>query len=255
MTSLLMAGKTALITGGSRGIGLEIARLYAQEGANVLISSRKEAALQSAVTDIVASGVTTEVRYLAGNAGDPDFAQQCVAETIAQFGGLDVLVNNAGTNPYNGPLIDIDLGRARKTVEVNYLGPLVWSQAAWRQVMQERGGVIVNMASAGGLSVNREIGFYNTTKAALIHLTKHLALELGPKVRVNAIAPGLIKTDMARALWEEHEAKLAARLPLDRLGESEDVARTALYLASDLSSYVTGHTILIDGGALLRPPL
>ena len=252
---LLLEGRTALVTGASRGIGFEIAHAYARAGANVLITSRKDDALVAAVDQITASNVAGTVAHLAGNAGDFEFAETCVEQTLARFGSLDILVNNAATNPYNGRLIDIDLARARKTLEVNYLGPLVWSQIAWRRAMQEHGGVIINMASVGGLTVNDGIGFYNTTKAALIHVTKHLAWELGPSVRVNAIAPGLIKTDMARALWEAEEAQLGEALPLKRLGEPEDVASTALYLAGDLSLYVTGQTIVVDGGAMLRPPL
>ena len=150
-----------------------------------------------------------------------------------------------------GPAIDIDLGRYDKTIEVNLRGPLVWTQLAWNKWMKEHGGVVLNIASIGGLTFGGGIGIYDNTKAALIHLTGHLAHELAPKVRVNAIAPGLVKTDFARALWEPAEEIVAKRTPLHRLGVPEDIAAGALYLCSDAASWITGHTLVIDGGALL----
>jgi NAD(P)-dependent dehydrogenase (short-subunit alcohol dehydrogenase family) len=150
-----------------------------------------------------------------------------------------------------GPTIDIDPGRWDKTVQVNLSAPLFWSQAAWRAVMSERGGSIVNIASIGGLSVETSIGNYNVTKAALIHQTKILAKELAPTVRVNAIAPGLVKTDMARALWERDEAAVAKVVPVRRLGEPDDIANAALFLVSDAGSWICGHTLVVDGGMLL----
>ena len=152
-----------------------------------------------------------------------------------------------------GPSIDIDLPRYDKTFEVNVRGPLVWTQEAWKASMKEHGGAVINIASIGGMSVEPSIGIYNTTKAALIHLTKVLAADLSPGVRVNAIAPGLVKTDMARALWEPAEEQIAKRQPLGRLGEVTDIANAALFLASDMSSWMTGHTMVVDGGALIRP--
>ena len=211
-----------------------------------MLSSRKQDALDEA-----AAGMDGEVAAFAANAGDPDEAEACVAATVERFGRVDVLVNNAATNPYMGPAIDIDLARYDKTFQVNLRGPLVWTQLAHRASMAEHGGSVINIASVGGLSVEPSIGIYNTTKAGIIYLTKTLAAELGPKVRVNAIAPGLVKTDFARALWETHEEALARRLPTKRLGEPEDVAGAALFLASDLSSWITGHTLVVDGGALV----
>ena len=192
-----------------------------------------------------------EVDVYAANAGDPEAAAACVAATIGRFGGLDILVNNAATNPYMGRMIDIDLPRLDKTYDVNLRGAFVWAQEAWRQAMSERGGNIINISSIGGLSVETSIGHYNVTKAALIHLTRSLAKELAPTVRVNAICPGLVKTDMARALWEANEDAVSHLVPLQRLGEPEDIANAALYLASELSSWVTGTTIVVDGGMLL----
>ena len=241
-----LEGRVALVTGASKGIGRAIAAALAASGAKVMLSSRKQDALDEA-----AAGMDGEVATFAANAGDPDEAEACVAATVERFGRVDVLVNNAATNPYMGPAIDIDLARYDKTFQVNLRGPLVWTQLAHRASMAEHGGSVINIASVGGLSVEPSIGVYNTTKAGIIYLTKTLAAELGPKVRVNAIAPGLVKTDFARALWEAHEEALARRLPTKRLGEPEDVAGAALFLASDLSSWITGHTLVVDGGALV----
>ncbi|MCU1354321.1 MAG: short-chain dehydrogenase/reductase [Acidimicrobiales bacterium] len=243
---LRLDGKVALVTGASRGIGQAIAERLAAAGAKVMLSSRKEDALQ-----VVADGIDGETAVFAANAGDPDAAAACVAATVEQLGAVDILVNNAATNPYFGPAIDIDLPRWDKTWDVNVRGIQVWTQEAWRASMRERGGVVVNIASIGGMGVEPGLGVYNTTKAAVIHLTKVHASELGPAVRVNAIAPGLVKTDMARALWEEHGDRLAARIPTRRLGEPADISSAALFLASDAASWITGHTLVVDGGALV----
>jgi NAD(P)-dependent dehydrogenase (short-subunit alcohol dehydrogenase family) len=245
---LSLAGKVALVTGASRGIGKAIAQAYADAGASVLLSSRKLPDLEAAAAEIGG-----EVDVAAANAGDPGQAAAAVDRCIERFGGLDILVNNAATNPYFGSTIDIDLPRYDKTWEVNHRGPLVWSQLAWKAAMQERGGSIINISSVGGMTVEPAIGIYNGTKAALLHLTRTLAAELAPGVRVNAIAPGLVKTDMARALWEPNEEAIASSMPLGRLGEPVDIAHAALWLASDLASWVTGQTIVVDGGAMLGP--
>ncbi|MGH9186224.1 MAG: SDR family oxidoreductase [Acidimicrobiales bacterium] len=244
---LRLDGKVALITGASRGIGRAIAASFADAGASVMLSSRRQDALDEA-----AAAIGGDTATFAANAGEPDQAEACVAATVERFGGLDILVNNAGTNPYMGPSIDIDLARYDKTFQVNLRGPLVWTQAACRAAMAERGGSVVNISSVGALAIEPAIGVYNTTKAALIYLTRTLAAELGPKVRVNAIAPGLVKTDMARALWEPAEQLLAQRAPLGRLGEPEDIAAAALFLVSDAAAWITGHTLVVDGGMLLR---
>lgn len=243
---LRLDDKVALVTGGSRGIGRAVAAAMAGAGASVMISSRKPEALAQA-----AQAIDGKVEWFAANAGDPEAAQACVAATVERLGGLDILVNNAATNPYMGPLMGLDAARADKTVQVNQWGIVMWAQTAWTAAMAERGGVVLNVASIGGLSVEPTIGWYNMTKAAVIHLTKQLAAELAPKVRVNALAPGLVKTDMARALWEPNEAGIAARLPLRRLGEPTDIANAAVFLASDAASWITGHTLVVDGGALV----
>lgn len=212
-----------------------------------MLSSRKQDALEEAAGEI---GGKTDV--FAANAGEPDQIEACVAATVERFGRVDVLVNNAATNPYMGRPIDIDLPRFDKTWQVNYRGPVVWAQEAWKASMAEHGGSIINIASIGGLSVEAAIGHYNVTKAALMHLTRTLAVDLAPNVRVNAIAPGLVKTDFARALWEPAEDAVASHMPLGRLGEPTDIANAALFLTSDLASWITGQTIIVDGGALLH---
>jgi NAD(P)-dependent dehydrogenase (short-subunit alcohol dehydrogenase family) len=242
-----LTGKVALVTGASKGIGLAIARTYAENGAAVMLSSRKVEHLREAVATI--DGKTG---VYAANAGIPEHAHACVAATIEQFGGLDVLVNNAAANPYYGRTIDADLPRFDKVLEVNIRGPFIWTQEAWRQAMAEGGGAVINIASVGAFKYSGQIGIYDMSKAALVHLTKHLAGEMGPKVRVNAIAPGLVKTDFARALWEPGGDQQEWPWPLARLGEPIDIARAALFLASDLASWVTGEVLVVDGGGLVR---
>ena len=242
-----LKGKVALVTGASRGIGKAISQAYADAGASVLLTSRKLADLEAAATEIGG-----DVDVLAANAGDPDQAEAAVDHCIARFGGIDILVNNAATNPYMGPTIDIDLPRYDKTWEVNLRGALVWTQLAWKRSMQGRpGSSVINVASVGGMTVEPSIGIYNATKAALLHLTRTLAMELSPSTRVNALAPGLVKTDMARALWEPNEERMGKVIPLARLGEPVDIANAALFLASDLAAWITGHTLIVDGGAML----
>lgn len=240
--------KVALVTGGSRGIGKATAIAFAEAGARVMIVSRKPEALEQAAAEI---GHGCE--WFAANTGDAEAAEAAIDATIERLGGLDILVNNAATNPYAGPMIDVDLPRWEKTIQVNLTAPLVWTQLAWRKAMSESGGVVINISSVGGLSTNAVIGVYDLTKSALLHMTEQLGAELGPKVRVNAICPGLIKTDFARLLWEgERGAEIAERYPLKRLGEPEDIAAAALYLASDAGSWITGQKIVLDGGGLVR---
>ena len=241
-----LEGKVALVTGASRGIGRAIAATFAASGAKVMLSSRKQDQLEEA-----AATMDGETAVFAANAGDVAAAQACVDATIERFGRLDVLVNNAATNPYFGATLDVDESRYDKTFQVNLRGPLFWSQAAHRRAFTERPGVILNIASVGGLRAEHGLGVYNLTKAALIHLTRQLASEIGP-TRVVGIAPGLVQTDFAAFLVDNFGDRLAASLPLKRLGEPQDIANLATFLCSDLASWITGETYVIDGGAGVR---
>lgn len=247
-----LTGRTALVTGASRGIGRATAFALAAEGANVVLSSRKQDALDAVAGEIHQAYPAAGVLARAAHVGQEEQARACVDAAVAEFGSIDVLVNNAGTNPYFGPLADLDMARAQKTVEVNQLSIVLWTQLAWKASMAERGGAVVNIASIGGMSTEPGIGFYNATKAAVIHLTRQFAAELAPNARVNAIAPGLVRTQLARALWEPHEERLNASLPLRRIGEPEDIAKAVVFLAGDNASWITGQTLVVDGGALIR---
>lgn len=247
---LELGGQVALVTGASKGIGRAIAAAFADAGAAVMLSSRKQEGLDEAAAAVREAAPGAQIATYPANAGDPDQAARCVAACVEQLGALDVLVNNAATNPSMGATIDAELGAWDKTFQVNVRGAFVWSQLAWRTWMRDHGGCIINLSSIGGLRGDAAIGVYNTTKAAIVHLTRILAVELGPGVRVNAIAPGLVKTDFARALWEPAGDAVAAGLPLRRLGEPEDIAHAARFLAGPGASWITGHTLVVDGGAL-----
>jgi NAD(P)-dependent dehydrogenase (short-subunit alcohol dehydrogenase family) len=238
-----LQGKVALVTGASRGIGKAIARGFADSGARVMLSSRKLDGLKAAADEIGG-----DVDVFAAHAGKPEDAVACMDATIERFGGLDILVNNAGANPYYGFTLGVDEARYDKTFEVNLRGPLFWSQVAWNKAFKERPGVIMNIASVGGMRSEFGLGVYNITKAAMIHMTRQLAGELGP-TRVVGIAPGLVKTDFAAYLVENFGDDLAKRVPTKRLGEPEDIANLAVFLASDKASWITGDTYVVDGGA------
>jgi NAD(P)-dependent dehydrogenase (short-subunit alcohol dehydrogenase family) len=241
-----LRGKTAIVTGASRGIGKAIAKSFVDAGAQVMLTSRKLDALQAAAKEM-----DGETDVFAANAGEIDQAQACIDATIKRFGKIDILVNNAATNPYYGETLGVDSARFDKTFQVNLKGPLFWSQAVWNASMQKNPGVILNIASVGGLRAEQGLGVYNLTKAAVIHLTSQLACELG-KTRVVGIAPGLVKTLFASVLIENVGDKLASALPTKRLGEPQDIANLALFLCSDLASWITGETYVIDGGAGVR---
>ena len=241
-----LRGKTAIVTGASRGIGKAIAKSFVDAGAQVMLTSRKLDALQAAAKEM-----DGETDVFAANAGEIDQAQACVDATMKRFGKIDILVNNAATNPYYGQTLGVDSARFDKTFQVNLKGPLFWSQAVWNASMQKNPGVILNIASVGGLRAEQGLGVYNLTKAAVIHLTSQLACELG-KTRVVGIAPGLVKTLFASVLIENVGDKLASALPTKRLGEPQDIANLALFLCSDLATWITGETYVIDGGAGVR---
>ncbi|MGC2656172.1 MAG: SDR family oxidoreductase [Mycobacterium sp.] len=246
MTAEHLAGRTAIVTGASRGIGLAIAQGLAGAGANVVLTSRKQEAADAAAAQVVGNAIG-----VAAHAVDEEAAQRCVDLTVQRFGSVDILINNAGTNPAYGPLIEQDHARFAKTFDVNLWAPLLWTSLAVKAWMGEHGGAVVNTASIGGLHYSPYMGMYNATKAALIHVTKQLALELSPRVRVNAICPGVVRTRLAEALWKEHEEGVAATTALGRIGEPVDVAGAVTFLVSDAASWITGEAMVIDGGQVL----
>jgi NAD(P)-dependent dehydrogenase (short-subunit alcohol dehydrogenase family) len=243
--------KLALVTGGSRGIGAAIAEAFAQEGARVIIVARKAEELEATAKRINDKIGAARVVAKSAHTGRPDVIGELFAWIDKEHGALDIAVNNAATNPYFGPTLGVDEGRFDKTFGVNLRGPLFWCQAAWEQALNDKPGVIINIASVGGLRAEGGLGVYNLTKAALIHLTRQLAGELGP-TRVVGIAPGLVQTDFAAFLVESFGDRLAAQLPLQRLGDPQDIANLAVFLASGAASWITGETYVIDGGAGVR---
>ena len=241
-------GKTAIVTGASRGIGLAIAERLVADGARVVITARKQEALDEAAAGLGGSEVALGV---AGNAGDLDHQAEVMARAIDAFGSVDLLVNNTGINPTYGPLMELDLDAARKIVEVNCIAAVSWAQHAYRGWMKEHGGSIVNVASVAGLRPAPGIAFYGASKAMLIHLTEELAVELGPHIRVNAVAPAVVKTKFATALYEGKEEQVAAAYPLKRLGVPEDIGSVVAFLLSEDAAWMTGQTLTVDGGVLL----
>lgn len=246
---LRLDGRVALVTGATRGIGRAIAEVFAAAGAKVCVLARKPHELEE--TRDVLAALGPDVTTVVGSAGDPEVIETSVEHCVATLGSLDILVNNAGTNPAMGPMVDVEARAVHKILEVNVVAPLLFTQHAWRAWMRDHGGVVCNVASLGGLRPSPFIGAYNVSKAAVVHLTRQLAHELAPGVRVNAVAPGLVKTDMARALWEPNEEAMADAHPLRRLGVPDDIGSAALFLCSDASSWITGETLVIDGGMLV----
>jgi NAD(P)-dependent dehydrogenase (short-subunit alcohol dehydrogenase family) len=244
--------RTVLVTGASRGIGKATALAFAAQGCNVVLNSRRQDALDAVAGEIRAAHPEVGVLAHAAHVAHADEAGACVDAAMSRFGRLDVLVNNAGTNPYFGPLMDIDQVRAEKTTQTNQFSIVLWSQLVWKASMAEQGGAIVNVASVGGILTEPGIGYYNATKAAVIHLTRQLAAELAPTVRVNAVAPGIVRTHLARALWENYEDHLKSVLPLGRIGEPDDIADVITFLAGPASRWMTGQTLVIDGGSQIR---
>ncbi len=243
-------GKVALVTGASRGIGHAIAVELARGGAAVTISSRKADQIAAAADEL--RGLVPGARVLAvpANTGNDDDRAEVVRRTVEEFGSLDVLINNTGINPTYGPLAEADLGAVRKLFDVTVVGALGYVQLALKAWMAEHGGSIVNIASVAGLRSSGVIAAYGASKAALIRLTEELAWQLGPKVRVNAVAPAVVKTKFAEALYSADEEAAAARYPMRRLGDPADVAQLVAFLASDQASWITGETVRVDGGML-----
>jgi len=235
--------QVAIVTGASRGIGLAIAQRLVDEGAKVIITARGQEALDAAVEQL-----GDNARAVAGKAQDKEHQQAVVDLALSTWGRLDVLVNNTGINPVYGGLMDLDDDAARKIADVNLLATLSWTRAVWNAWMKDNGGAVVNLASIAGLRTAPGIAYYGVTKAGLIHLTEELAVELGPTVRVNAVAPAVVKTDFAKALYEGREESVVKPYPLKRLGAPEDIAGPVAFLASDDSAYINGAVIPVDGG-------
>ncbi|MFJ6983941.1 MULTISPECIES: SDR family oxidoreductase [unclassified Streptomyces] len=243
-----LTGKVALVTGASRGIGYGVAEALLARGDRVCITGRNEDALKEAVERLGADRVIG----VAGKAHDEAHQAAAVDRTMEAFGRVDHLVNNAGTNPVFGAIADLDLNVARKVFETNVVSALGFAQRTWHAWQKDNGGAIVNIASVAGLSASPFIGAYGVSKAAMINLTQQLAHEFAPRVRVNAIAPAVVKTKFAQALYEGREAEAAASYPLGRLGVPSDIGGAAAFLTSEQSDWVTGQTLVVDGGIFLN---
>src|SRR5580692_4037945 len=243
-----MKDRVAIVTGASRGIGLGIATELVRQGARVCVTARKAEALEAAVAEL---GGPDAAIAVPGKADDADHQAEAVTRTMEAFGRLDMLVNNAGINPAYGPLVDVDPAAAPKILAVNVLAPLAWTRLARDAWMGEHGGSVVNVSSVAALRASPGIGMYGVSKAALIRLTVELAVELGPQIRVNAVAPAVVKTKFATALYEGREEQVSAAYPLKRLGVPADVAGAVAFLLSDQASWITGQTLVLDGGVTL----
>jgi len=243
-----LAGRTAIVTGASRGIGLAIAERLVAEGAKVVITARKKEALDEAVEQL---GGPEHALGVAGKADDIEHQADTVRQAIENFGSADLLVNNAGINPAYGPMVELDLGAARKVVEVNCIAALSWVQQVHQAWMAEHGGAVVNVSSVSAIRPAPGIGFYGSSKAMLISITELLAVELGPDIRVNAVAPAVVKTKFATALYEGREQQVAAAYPLKRLGVPEDIGSVVAFLMSEDAGWMTGQTLVVDGGVTL----
>ncbi|MFE2883095.1 SDR family oxidoreductase [Streptomyces graminifolii] len=243
-----LSGKVAVITGASRGIGYGVAEALLARGDRVCITGRSEESLKEAVETLGADRVIG----VAGKAHDEAHQAVVVERTMDAFGRIDFLVNNAGTNPVFGPIADLDLNVARKVFETNVISALGFAQKTWHAWQKDNGGAIVNIASLAGISASPFIGAYGVSKAAMVNLTLQLAHEFAPGVRVNSIAPAVVKTKFAAALYEGREEEAAASYPLARLGVPSDIGGAAAFLTSDQSDWITGQTLVVDGGILLN---
>jgi NAD(P)-dependent dehydrogenase (short-subunit alcohol dehydrogenase family) len=251
-TSITLGGKVAVVTGGSRGIGEAIARTFAAHGAKVAIASRKIEGVSNVAASIDQEHGAGTALAVAAHTGKETDCVDLVKRAIERFGKVDVLVNNAGTNPYFGPMLGAEMAAWDKTFEVNLKG-YYWCTREVAKHLVSRGapGAVVNIASVAGFMGMPLQGIYAMTKAAVISMTKTLAIELGPsKVRINAIAPGFVDTRLANAIVKDESlwSTVKARTPLARSGVPDEIAGGALYLASDSASFMTGSTLVIDGG-------
>ena len=244
-----LTGRVALVTGASRGIGSAIAEALAEQGAQVVLSSRKQADLDEEAARI--NAIYPERAWpVAAHAGRQEDLERLVKSVMERHSHIDILVNNAATNPYVGPVLGAEMAAWDKTFEVNLRGLFILTKLVYEAWMESHGGTIVNVASVGGLRPSPGLGVYNVTKAGVIMLTRQLARELGRNVRVNAVAPGLIKTRFAEALWgnEAILERVLASNPMGRIGVPDEVAGAVAFLVSDAASYINGEVIVIDGG-------
>lgn len=244
-------GKVAIVTGASKGIGQSIAELYGAAGGRVIVSSRKQEAVDNVAEQMITKG--HEALSVACNMGKVDEIQNLVDKTIQYYGRIDIIVNNAAANPVYGPVEETDEWAFDKIMDVNVKGPFELCKRALPH-LKKRGGSIINISSIGGVSPEPAIGIYSVSKAALVSLTKVMASEWGhKKIRANVICPGLIKTKFSEALWSNDKVvkKMLKGLPLARIGQAEDVSGLALFLASDASAYTTGGVHTADGGYLI----
>ena len=243
-------GAVAIVTGASRGIGLGIASRLVAEGAKVVITARKPEALAEAVD---ALGGPEHALGIAGNAAEESHQDEVIAAARETFGGLHYLVNNTGINPAYGPMLDSDVTVARKVLDVNVVAAFSWIKKAVAAGLGDDAhpGSVVNLASVAGQGASGVIGWYGVSKAALIHLTTELGYQLGPEVRVNAVAPAVVKTRFAEALYEGREEKVIRAYPMKRLGTPEDIAGAVSFLLGTDAAWITGQTLTIDGGLTL----
>ncbi len=252
MEQFSLAGKVAIVTGASRGIGAAIAQAFTQAGASVVVASRKPEGVTAIAEAITQAG--GRALAVAAHMGEPEAITRLVQTTVETYGGVDIVVNNAATNPYFGSLLDASDSVWAKTLDVNLLGYFRLTRAAVPEMEARGGGKIINLASVAGLTPQPNMGVYGVTKAGVIMLTKTLAVELAPRnIQVNAIAPGFIKTHFSEAIWSNEAIyeMVIARTPAGRIAAPDELTGTALYLASAASDFTTGQILVVDGGLTL----
>ncbi|WP_296107774.1 SDR family oxidoreductase [uncultured Corynebacterium sp.] len=268
MSTYDYADLTAIVTGGTRGIGHATALQLAASGANVVITGRKPETVVPAAEELQAAAREQNpdagrVIGIAAHVADPEAAKKACAQAVEEFGRLDVLINNAGTNPAFGPVHKQSAEIMAKVFQINTIGPVIWTSAAIEAGLGKAAGdgagsasgspagAVVNVSSIGALSMEDYIGVYNASKAALLHLTKQMARELAPRIRVNSISPGVVRTKLSEALWKENEDSTSTLIPAGRIGEPEDIADAIAFLAAPTSSWLTGENLVVDGGMLV----